>query len=269
MRVELAIDQGGASPNEDWAGATTSLFVVLDGLTSPRDLPTGCRHGVPWFVKNLGASLLRFGQDHELDLPSALAQSIDTVADSHRETCDVISPGTPSSTVTIGRLRGGELEWLVLADSVALVDLDGTVQAVSDSRVDSATSRERTLALESPVGTPEHETLVKELVAAQRRVRNSPGGYWVAGSNKEAAYQAVTGSADVASVRRMALLTDGANRLSEFGILNPSQTLDVMASGGPAELIRQVRETEAADPEGVRWPRYKRSDDAGAVFVSL
>jgi hypothetical protein len=40
---------------------------------------------------------------------------------------------------------------------------------------------------------------------------------------------------------------------------------DVMALGA-AGLIADVRFTEAQDPACQRWPRFKESDDATAVF---
>jgi hypothetical protein len=40
----------------------------------------------------------------------------------------------------------------------------------------------------------------------------------------------------------------------------------ILASGGPAALIRQVRDAETTDPDGQRWPRGKISGDATAVY---
>jgi hypothetical protein len=51
---------------------------------------------------------------------------------------------------------------------------------------------------------------VAELVAAQRRHRNQPGGYWVAGAKPAAAYEAVAGSLPRSLITRAALLSDGA-----------------------------------------------------------
>jgi hypothetical protein len=49
MHAEMATVAGSVDqPNEDWVGATPTAVVVLDGLTAPRDLDSGCKHGVPW-----------------------------------------------------------------------------------------------------------------------------------------------------------------------------------------------------------------------------
>ncbi|WP_025620155.1 hypothetical protein [Salinispora cortesiana] len=48
-----------------------------------------------------------------------------------------------------------------------------------------------------------------------------------------------------------------------------SSALELMQASGATELIRQVRAAEQSDPDGTRWPRNKRSDDATAVFGLL
>ena len=59
MHAEMATAAGSIGrPNEDWVGATPTAAVVLDGLTAPRDLDSGCTHGVPWYVGRLGSALL-------------------------------------------------------------------------------------------------------------------------------------------------------------------------------------------------------------------
>jgi hypothetical protein len=42
-----------------------------------------------------------------------------------------------------------------------------------------------------------------------------------------------------------------------------------MQQHGPKEVISRVREVEHADPIGIRWPRYKRSDDATAALCLM
>jgi hypothetical protein len=52
-------------------------------------------------------------------------------------------------------------------------------------------------------------------------------------------------------------------------VLTWPAVIDVIRDHGPAELIRQVRATEASDPDGGRWPRAKLSDDATALYWHL
>lgn len=40
----------------------------------------------------------------------------------------------------------------------------------------------------------------------------------------------------------------------------------MLRAGGPQKLIDTVRKTEATDPRGQRWPRYKSDDAAPVAF---
>ena len=94
--------------------------------------------------------------------------------------------------------------------------------------------------------------------------RNRPGGYWVAAADPQAASQAVTGTLPAKSLRRAVLLSDGASRLVDLFDLATWELLALLDENGPEELLRQVRDAEAVDPEARQWPRTKRSDDATA-----
>jgi hypothetical protein len=196
-----------------------------------------------------------------------LASAIEEVAALHDSTCDLTSPGTPQSTIAIVRAQDSELEWLVLADSVIVLDLAGEVRVISDDRVEKAAQAERAEALRSHVGSTEHDQTVSRLVQKQRSLRNQAGGYWVAAADPAAASESLTGTAHLSKVRSVAVLSDGAARLVEFDLASWEQILSTLAEKGPQTLIEEVRRVEETDLRGDRWPRYKASDDATAVYV--
>ena len=59
-RVVLATAAGTPGwPNEDFCAVAPGAAVLLDGATTmPRGTPTGCRHGVAWYARTLGSTLL-------------------------------------------------------------------------------------------------------------------------------------------------------------------------------------------------------------------
>jgi hypothetical protein len=255
--------------NEDWAGVAPGLAVVLDGLSAPDGTGTGCRHGTPWFVAQLGPRLLTLASDPTRGLAEALAEAIRQVTDLHPG-CDLSHPGTPSATVLLLRALGERADYLVLADAVLLLDsLDG-LRVVSDDRVTRLATTERAAASTRPTGSARHVRRRAQLTTALRRARNRPGGYWVAAADPQAATQAITGSLARRNLHRAVLLSDGASRLVDvFGLATWTELLALLDESGPAELLRRVRAAEAADPEGRRWPRTKSSDDATAIYLVL
>ncbi|MFE5557607.1 hypothetical protein [Streptomyces sp. NPDC056544] len=268
MHVSIATEPGGMAPNEDWAGGTQSLALVLDGL-STAGLDTGCRHGVPWYVAQLGGHLIAALATGDRPLTDGLAEALEKVGLLHPE-CDLENPGTPSATVAILRERPGSLDHLVLADSPVVLEGPGGVTVLTDLRVDDVCQDLRAETEQFQTGTPEHRASVAQLVAAQREIRNTPEGYWVAAATPDAASHALTGTVDAASVQSAAVVSDGVSRLvTEYRMATWESLLAQLRERGPAALIRTVREVEATDPHGQRWPRYKAGDDAAIAFCSF
>jgi hypothetical protein len=270
--VSFASRPGSISrQNEDFVTASLSVAVVLDGLSAPPALGTGCVHGTPWFVAQLATQVVSAATTaRDEPLKELVAGAITRVADSHAHTCDLEHPGTPSSSLAVLREHDQRVEYLLLFDSVILLDGPAGLTALTDRRVDAFAQQEHLATREQPIGSPAHQERVQELVAAQRRHRNQPGGYWVASAKPAGAYQAVTGSRTLDQVSRAALLTDGVSCLVDlYAVVDWPELLDRMQQHGPAHVISRVREVEDADPTGTRWPRYKRSDDATAAFCLL
>ncbi|WP_324604736.1 MULTISPECIES: hypothetical protein [Streptomyces] len=169
--------------------------------------------------------------------------------------------------MAILRERPGYFDHLVLADSPVVLESHSGVTVLTDLRVDEVCQDLRAETERFRTGTPEHRESVAKLVAAQREIRNTEDGYWVAASGPEAALHALTGTAVAGDVRSAAVMSDGVSRLvTEYGMATWEAVLDQLREGGPASLIRRVREVEATDPHGQRWPRYKAGDDAAVAF---
>jgi hypothetical protein len=271
MHAALATQAGSPdAANEDWAGVLApGLAVVLDGLSAPDGTGTGCRHGTPWFVSQLGPRVLAQAADPARSLADALAEAIRQVASLHPG-CDLTHPGTPSATVVLLRALDERADYLTLADATLLLDTVDGLRVVSDERVNQLAGKERAAANQVPTGSALKLRRRVQLTRALRRARNRPGGYWVAAADPQAASQAVTGTLGGKDLQRAVLLSDGASRFVDlFELATWEELLALLDENGPEELLRQVRAAEAVDPQSRQWPRTKRSDDATAVYLVL
>lgn len=228
--------------NEDVAGAVPTAAVLIDGAGIPGGEYT-CRHGVAWYAGRLAGSLLGLlSLAPDRGLTALLAEAVEEVTDDHRDTCDVSDPLSPSATVAVLRLSGGLAEYLVLGDSVVVLDRkDGAPLVVNDRR-EVVIGRRYEAALEGvPEGGDEHRRILGDL----RANRNRPGGFWVAKDDPRAADEAITGSCPVSELTGAALLSNGAGRVVDrFGLADWPAVMAVLASAGPAEIIRRVRAAE-------------------------
>ena len=246
-QVTWASEAGGERPNEDYVVTGPGWALVLDGATAPAGVESGCVHDVRWLVRQLAAAVAARMPSAALSLAELLAEAITDVRRAHNGTCDLANPDSPASTVAMCRVNGSALEYLSLADSAVLHTRPGQAAEVF---LDERTS-------DPPGGKPRPNEVA-------RLLRNQPGGFWVASTRPEAAYEAVRGTCGLADDSSVFLLTDGVTRLVEFY----GQTWDCLAAmaaaQGPGSLITAVRQLEDDQP-----PRYgKQHDDATAIHMT-
>jgi Protein phosphatase 2C len=253
--------------NEDFAAVMPAAAVLLDGAGTPPGLESGCIHGVAWFARTLGTTLLARILAAAGSLADCLYDAMSDVRSRHDGQCDLSHEGSPSATVVAIRIAGGRLEHLVLSDSaLVLVDQAGASRVVSDQRIEEAARPYRGPVNRLPIGTPAHAVAFADYVRTVRGLKNTEAGYWVASADPEAARHALTGSTPLAGLRAALLLSDGATRLTDlFELASWDELAALVIESGPAELIRRVRVAEASDPDGERWKRGKAVDDATAV----
>jgi hypothetical protein len=270
MQVAFATrPASAANPNEDFIGATPQTIVVLDGASVPPGMETGCQHGTPWYVTQLGAALLHRSLTRpDQTLADMLAEAIEEVSRLHADCCDLGHPGTPSAAVALLRGRLDTVEHLVLADCTIVLDCPSRIEAISDDRIDHVAAAERAaLRRSSTSSSPHAAEPLSRLVSVQREQRNRPGGFWVASNDPNAAHQAIIGSRPQEQVRRAAVMTDGVSCLVDrFHLATWSAFLAVLERQGPSALIDRVRDAEVSDPEGNRWRRSKQHDDASVAI---
>ncbi|MGH3499454.1 MAG: protein phosphatase 2C domain-containing protein [Nocardioidaceae bacterium] len=249
MQITQASTAQPGHVNEDLVITGATWAAVLDGATAAPERPTGCRHSVVWFTRQLGSHIARFMTlTPSWRLDNLLSQAIRATMRAHQDTCDLSNPDSPSATVTLVRQHGEALDYLALADSPLLLASGGEVTVIKDDQV-------RHLSDYSYAG-----------VSA---ARNSSGGFWVASTDPDAPQHAVTGSVPAATIDGALLLTDGASRLVEkFQTLTWQELYKQAANDGPAALIRYTREIETAHADAPQPPKGKPHDDATAVHLA-
>ena len=261
MRSELISVPGDpVLADEDYAslglpasGQGGSL-VVLDGVTPP-STDHGCLHSVPWFTARLGGALHELSVSRrDLTLAEVLGQAIARTADAHRTTCDLSHPRTPQATVVLARWSPDSVEYLVLSDSVLLLESpSATVTPVLDDRLSRVP-----------------HALLTSHTATDSTLRNKEGGFFTAAADPSVAARAVTGVLPRGQVRALAAFTDGATRwVDKFHEGDWPGLFTLVRREGGQSLIDRVRALELADTDREFLGRSKRHDDATVAYVEL
>ncbi|MFC9325890.1 integrase [Kitasatospora sp. NPDC057015] len=271
MHVQLAGEpQEPGRESEDFAVASPEALVLLDGSSSPEAMGSGCRHGTPWFVRRLGVHLLaRLTDRPDRSIAECLADAIAETAALHGGRCDLAHHNTPAAMVVAARRHGRSLEYLVLGDSLLVLQYrDGPPRVIGDNQRFPGGEELRRQIWTTVPGSAEREELHLRYAMAVRAARNTGNGPWIAAASPKAAAHAETGFVPLAELRALAAVSDGASRFTErFGLGSWSDALRLLDESGPAELIAQVREVERADARCERWPRGKAHDDASALYA--
>jgi hypothetical protein len=241
MEVASATEAAPGCRNEDFLVVGDSFVIVLDGVTQLPDVDTGCRHDPIWLVRTLGALLAETMRVRSrASLTEILDHAIRRLREAHGPSCDLTNPDSPSSTAAIIRERDEILDYLVLCDSTVVMDRDDSCVVVTDDRTARLPAYDR---------------------VSVARLRNMPGGFWVASTRPEAASHALTGSVQRESLRRVLVCSDGVSRLVErFGRTWP-EVFAMVDSDGPRHVIDAVRSAERATLAPMRRPG-KIHDDA-------
>jgi len=259
-------------PNEDAYAALADLVIVADGATAPATLGTGCIHGPRWYARQLvSRATSAYTAKPESGLAEILSEAIRATAAAHTHTCDPEHPGTPSATVVMLRDRESTLDWLVLGDATLVLETVAGLQMVCDERLYNSNTEARDAVLRSNALDERRAEKVATLVDLQRRFRNVEGGFWIAASNPDAAFHALSGSEEVPAKTswRAALLTDGAAAaVDTYRLIDWEGLLDLLVTAGPTALLGSIRKIEADDSGTVSYPRIKQSDDATIAYVS-
>jgi hypothetical protein len=258
----------GQEHNEDWYAATDDLVVVLDGATIRTD--TGCIHGLPWYVRQLGVAIVAGAVGNNHDLREVLRDAISYVSNLHSATCDLTHPGTPSAAAGVVRIGTDTIDWAVLGDITVMVkDEKGELTSTTDDRVSHTAIDLRHECDRHLIGTPEKMSAILAMKEIELASRNRAGGYWIAAAEPAAADHAYVGSAATPDVRSIGVCSDGAMRaLTLTSITGAGGVMELLGSD-PKKVVDLVRAAERNDPLGRRIPRNKATDDATAVYVDM
>jgi hypothetical protein len=145
------------------------------------------------------------------------------------------------------RVQDDVIDYLTLADSPIVIRAAGQdPMPITDDRL-----------AHLPGGRPYSRELVRSL-------RNKPGGFWVASTDPEAPYRAITGSAAFQPGTEIGIFTDGVSRLVESYGYEWQHVFSILETGGPDSVIALVRGAERERP----LPDVKQHDDATAVLIA-
>lgn len=113
---------------------------------------------------------------------------------------------------------------------------------------------------------------VRSALRARRATYNREGSdVWTLGTEPKAARHVVSEELDIALPARGLLCTDGfAALVDTYGRYDAAALVETASRDGLSKLLAELRVVEhREDPDGLAFPRFKRSDDATALLFEI
>lgn len=109
------------------------------------------------------------------------------------------------------------------------------------------------------------------LRAARERHNTPQSGIWTLGMVEEAGRHVQTAGLPASDYSMALMCTDGFSSLADtYGLYAPRELMQAASKNGLAPLGDEIRRIEREiDPDGIRFPRFKQSDDATAVLIRI
>jgi hypothetical protein len=271
--------EAGYAVNDDIGAAVAHAAWVLDGTTGhhPMRLFPGPSDAA-WFA-GTADDLLRRLADTPTDGLVLLQQVVTELTEACRRAAlvplDAGEVDKPAASLALVRLRRGRLELAMLGDcKLVLRRADGTVEALDHSPVAPFDAKVvdalRALQAAGEIEPARIAPRLRELILANRRLKNRPGGYGVLADDPACLDFAEISYRAAADTTHILLASDGLYRLVDtYGRHSAEGLLQAALADGLSPLYAALRRIEDADPQCLQYPRLKARDDATALLLKL
>ena len=265
-----------AKPNEDFLAQDKGAALVMDGATPLGDSLMPGASDAAWIaqfgVRRLMAHLGE-GAGARKALRAALADAQKSFEALSRHPPEEMWQ-TPCASMMLAVPGDSGLEFLWFGDCAALLKQgDASVAVIGetfDKRAAEA-ARARMVAKEkglSPASGLDRPEFIGALRATRNRINS--GTYWLFSPDARAASHVSRRIVKVAPGALLLLATDGFLALaSDYGVYSADSLMDAARSKGLAALGEELRAIEAGDIGGDKFPRFKKSDDATALLMTI
>ncbi len=264
----ISLNGEHAKPNDDRCGCTSNLAWVVDGATNmgPAGL-LGAQGGAAWLASTTNSL---FAASRKRDLKSACETVFDQIEmcfEAERTRDPIADWEMPKAAFSAVQLSDDKVSIAWAADCPALLARkDGSVQWCT-GEPDTSGEAADALALGAGVGA-------QPLTGAaldERRAHRGRSDHFALGVRASAA-KAVTRYAglSVSDGDEVILMSDGfASLITDYDVYSAEGFAQAIRAKGLAELASEIRAIEQEDAACMRYPRFKVSDDATALWLKV
>lgn len=273
-----SICEPGNKINEDIAFAGKNIGWVLDaatGLTKEK-LTSGDSDGA-WFVAQWEEYLKRNTDNMDSSLEDIIYNGIHEVKNKFEDEVKekkILPVQKPSASIAIIRIKE-KIEYLLIGDCTMLVKYKNEeVQKIKDTLLDKldkkAINEMEKIRKEKNLSFAEAREEINPMLIKHRCLKNTDDGYWTLEFEEEALKHSLTGTLKIEEVSEILLLSDGfASLFESYNYCDEKNIFIENERVGLEKLYLTIREIEERDSDISMFPRFKKGDDASAVYYKI
>ncbi|OYY91952.1 MAG: hypothetical protein B7Y45_00180 [Sphingomonas sp. 28-66-16] len=255
------------TPNDDRVGCGDALAWVIDGATDLGEAGLlGARGGAAWLAMEANSGFASAGDGSIDSICKGVFARVARRFDAQRTRDPVADWELPLGAFLIARVGAATIEYGWLGDCVGLLRRGEKVVWVGPQAGKDQESAWAARFVGQGLGEKERP----EPILQSLRQSRSRSGKHLLGVDPTAAAHLDKAVIPCAPGDELLLMTDGFAALIEgYAALTPEAMMAALSVEGLAGLGKQLREIEAADAACTRYPRFKQSDDATAIWLRV
>lgn len=273
------ISKGGKPVNEDVVYGSPNYWWILDGATglNTKNLTTG-KSDAQWYVKKWDEYLKLNLKDLERPLTQIVSDGIDRVKDAFYKECglsNIEKIEKPSSTIALIRKVENRIEYFLLGDCTLLVkDTNGQVNRIKDNSIEkfdtaAINAMKKNIEIKG-MSFQQARKDVNDILIKNRMLKNTYEGYWILEFEKEAVKHSVYGSIDIKELSSMLVMSDGYAAVCDlYKYFDEDELIYNIEKKGIEYIYNVIRKIEEEDYECKKYLRFKKGDDASAIFAKF
>jgi hypothetical protein len=263
-----------SKPNDDAFCHADRIAAVFDGATNLGDPVLPSDSDAAWIARKGAERLIA---NEVLGARGALAR---TARDAERDfnatkLCEPERYEIPCAAMMLIGVEGNSLLALWFADCAALVQRPGEkVQLIGDAMEMRAKESRNIARIAADIGQPPVASAAQArllpIIRDSRSRKNTPQGSWAFGPQADCAEHANALAFDAPVGTHILICSDGfLAAASDYQLYDIDGLMAAALGEGLRPLMEQIRQVEEDDPTGLRFARFKKSDDATALLLRL
>lgn len=264
--------------NEDFAYVCDDYGFVLDGATAVTSQKfSNLDSDAEWYSKTMGNFLINNLEDKSKSIFEIVRSGIKSIKKEYKK----LSKGSevidfPSSTLSLARIIGENVEFYTISDSIILVeDIFGNVFEVFDSRnaindsirmsyIQGKVYNEKLTILEARQKYP-------DIIFDGRKLRNTIGHQYVLADDEDAADEGIAFSMEKKFIKKIVILSDGFSQCFDlFKFVSPEEFVKkINCEKDAIKMYEKLVKMQNKDFDCKKFLRFKKTDDASLVCMNF